>query len=50
VFKNTFAKRLNPNWKNNARRAYYAAKGKRETYKKSKIAKAFADPGTDGLT
>ena len=49
VFKNSFAKRLNPNWENNARRAYFAKAGKRKAHKKSKIAKAFADPGTDGL-
>ena len=49
AFKNAFTKRLNPSWKNNARRAYYAKVGKRKAHQKSKIAKAFKDPGTDGL-
>ena len=50
AFKNAFTKRMNPNWKSHARRAYYAAKSKRKANQKSKIAKAFADPGADGLT
>lgn len=49
VFRNNFSKRMNPNWENNARRSYYAKAGKRKAYQKSKIAKAFKDPGADGL-
>ena len=49
AFKVAFAKRMNPNWKNDARRSYYAKKGKRKAYQKSKIAKAFKDPGAYGL-
>ena len=46
AFRIAFTKLMNPNWENNARRAYFAARSKRKKDQKSKIAKAFADPGT----